>query len=147
MYPTFLLLHSVVRYFVLILIVVLVFKSLAGWLTRASYSPTDNKISLFTLILAHTQFLLGIILYFLSPWVKFSSDTMKDSSLRYWTVEHISMMLIAIVLITVARSTSKKLADPVARHRRLFILNAIAVLIILVGIATTGRGFFGITGV
>jgi hypothetical protein len=146
MYATFLLLHSVVRYFVLILILVLVFKSLAGWLTRGGYSPTDNKISLFTLILAHTQFLLGIILYFLSPWVKFSSETMKDSSLRYWTVEHISMMLIAIVLITVARSTSKKLADPVARHRRLFILNAIAVLIILVGIATTGRGFFGVTG-
>jgi hypothetical protein len=136
-------LHSIVRYFVLIMIIVLVFKSLAGWLGKAAYTPSDNKISLFTLIATHTQFLLGIILYFVSPFVRFSSDTMSDPHLRYWTMEHVTMMLIAVVLITVARSTSKKIVDDVARHRRLFILNAIALLIILAGIGMSGRGFFG----
>jgi hypothetical protein len=144
MHSTFLLLHSVVRYFVLIMLIVLVFKSLAGWMGKATYTPNDNKISLFTLILTHTQFLLGLLLYFVSPFVRFSSETMKDPFLRHWTVEHVSMMLIAVVLITVARSTSKKLADGVARHRRLFILNVIALIIILAGITMTGRGFFGL---
>jgi hypothetical protein len=145
MYSTFLLLHSVARYFVLILIIVLILKSLAGWMTRSVYTPADNKISLFTLIFAHTQFLLGVILYFVSPFVTFSSETMKDPFMRYWTVEHITIMLIAIVLITVARSTSKKLTDGVARHRRLFILNAIALVLIMTGIFLSGRGFFGIS--
>jgi hypothetical protein len=144
MHSTFLLLHSVVRYFVLIMLIVLVFKSLAGWTGKAAYTPNDNKISLFTLILTHTQFLLGLLLYFVSPFVRFSSETMKDPFLRHWTVEHISMMLIAVVLITVARSTSKKIADGVARHRRLFILNVIALIIILAGISMSGRGFFGL---
>ena len=144
MLSTFLLLHSVVRYFVLIMLIVLVFKSLAGWMGKAAYTPNDNKISLFTLILTHTQFLFGLLLYFVSDFVRFSSETMKDPSFRYWTVEHVAMMLIAVVLITVARSTSKKLADSGARHRRLFILNAIALVIILVGISMSGRGFFSL---
>src|SRR5689334_21672411 len=143
MYTTFLLLHSIVRYFVLIMLVVLVIKSLAGWLGKSAYTPGDNKISLFTLIMTHTQFLVGIILYFVSPFVQFSSETMKDPAARYWTVEHISMMIIAVVLITVGRSTSKKIADGVARHKRLFIMNAIALLIIIAGISMSGRGFFG----
>jgi hypothetical protein len=144
MYSTFLLLHSIIRYFVLIMLIVLVFKSLAGWLGKSPYTPGDNKISLFTLIMTHTQFLIGVCLYFMSPFVQFSSETMKDPFARYWTVEHISMMLIAVVLITVGRSTSKKIADGVARHRRLFIMNAIALLIIIAGISMSGRGFFGL---
>src|SRR6188472_2972791 len=111
MYSTFLLLHSIVRYFVLIMLIVLVFKSLAGWMGKSAYTPGDNKISLFTLIMTHTQFLVGICLYFMSDFVKFSSETMKDPATRYWTVEHVSMMLIAVVLITVGRSTSKKIGD------------------------------------
>lgn len=145
MYSTFLILHSVIRYFVLIMLIVLVFKSLAGWMGKSAYTPGDNKISLFTLIFTHTQFLVGICLYFMSPFVQFSSETMKDPFARYWTVEHVSMMLIAVVLITVGRSTSKKISDAVARHKRLFILNVIALVIILAGIGMSGRGFFGMS--
>jgi Na+/citrate or Na+/malate symporter len=145
MHSTLLVLHSVIRYFVLIMLIVLVFKSLAGWMGKAAYTPADNKISLFTLIFTHTQFLLGVLLYFVSPFVQFSSETMKDPFLRYWTVEHVTVMLIAVVLITVARSTSKKIADGVARHKRLFMLNVIALVIILAGIGMSGRGFFGIS--
>jgi len=50
------------------------------------------------------------------------------------------MMIIAVALITVARSTSKKLTVDTAKHKRLFILNALALTIILAAIATSGRG-------
>lgn len=145
MYGTFLLLHSLVRYFVLILLVVLIVKSLMGWMNRSAFTGADNKLSLFTLIATHTQFLLGLILYvFVSPFVKFGADTMSDKTTRFWTVEHITMMLIAVVLITVARSTMKKLPDGPSKHKRLFIFNLIAVVIVVFGIYATHRGFFGL---
>ncbi len=142
MYGTILLLHSLVRYFVLILLIVLIVKSLMGWQSKSEFTGGDNKISLFTLIFTHVQFLLGLILYFVSPFVVFGGE--RDRTQSYWTFEHISMMLIAVVLITVGRSTMKKLADGPSKHKRLFIFNTIALIIILAGIAAAKRGFFGL---
>jgi hypothetical protein len=142
MYGTFLLLHSAVRYIVLILIVVLIIKSLMGWMQKSEFTSGDNKVSLFTLIATHTQFLLGLILYFISPFVVFSGE--RDRMAGYWTFEHTSMMLIAVVLITVGRSTMKKLPDGPSKHKRLFIFNLIAVIIVIAAIAMSKRGFFGL---
>jgi hypothetical protein len=142
MYGTFLLLHSLVRYFVLILLIVLIVKSFTGWQGKKEFTGADNKISLFTLIFTHIQFLLGLILYFISPFVVFGGE--RDATSRYWTMEHITMMLIAVVLITVARSTSKRMTDSTSKHKRLFILNTIALVIIIAAIAMAKRGFFGL---
>ena len=68
---------------------------------------------------------------------------MKDQTTRYWTVEHGFMMVIAIALITVARVTHKKLTTDVGKHKRLFILNAIALLLIVITILYSGRGLLG----
>ena len=142
MYGTLLLLHSFVRYIVLILLLVLIVKSLIGWMSKATFTSGDNKISLFTFISTHTQLLLGLILYFVSPFVVFGGE--RDRMARYWTFEHITVMLIAIVLITVARSTMKKLPDGPSKHKRLFIFNLIALIVIIAGIAMAKRGFFGL---
>jgi len=142
MYGTFLLLHSLVRYAVLILLLALIVKSLMGWTSKATFTGGDNKISLFTLIATHTQFLLGLILYFVSPFVVFGGE--RDRMSTYWTFEHISMMLIAVVLITVGRSTMKKLPDGPSKHKRLFIFNLLALIVIVAAITMSKRGFFGL---
>lgn len=142
MYGTFLLLHSLVRYVVFILLIVLIVKSLMGWTSKATFTGADNKISLFTLIFTHTQFLFGLILYFVSPFVVFGGA--RDRAQTYWTFEHITIMLIAVVLITVGRSTMKKLTDGPSKHKRLFIFNLIALILIIAGIAMSKRGFFGL---
>jgi len=111
-----------------------------GWLGKKPYTNTNNKLSLFLLIATHLQFLLGLTLYFVSPAVQFNSSTMKEASIRYWTVEHISMMIIGVALITVARNTAKKMTVDESKHKRLFIFNSIALLIILASIAMSGRG-------
>jgi hypothetical protein len=143
MYNALLHTHSSLRYLVLLLLIAVVVKSLLGWLNKSSFSKLDNKLSLWLLILTHLQFLAGLFLYFVSPFVQFSSTTMKDHTTRYWTVEHGFMMLIAIVLITVARVSHKKLATDEAKHKRLFILNALALLIIVIAILFSGRGLIG----
>jgi uncharacterized membrane protein len=140
MYTGLLHTHSALRYVVLILLIVVIIQALMGWLNRKPYSALDNRMGLFLFIATHTQLLVGLILYFVSPFVQFSGAAMKDPSTRYWLVEHNTAMLIAIVLITLARTTSKKMQDSTAKHKRMFIFNLIALIIILVTIALSGRG-------
>lgn len=142
MYQALLTTHSYLRFVVLILLIVVIVTSLAGWLGKKDYTNTDNKLNLSLFISTHIQLLLGLILYVVSPQVRFGETTMKDSLTRYWTVEHLTIMLIAIVLITMARITSKKLPTATAKHKRVFIFNLIAFLLILLGIYMSGRGFY-----
>lgn len=142
MYGTFLTLHSIVRYAVLILLIVLIVKSLMGWTSKAAFTGADNKISLFTLIFTHTQVLLGLVLYFVSPFVWAAE---KSPARTYWKFEHVTLMLIAVMLITVARATMKKINDGPSKHKRLFILNTIALVIVIAAIVMSGRGLFGMT--
>lgn len=145
MHSLLLLTHSVVRYFLLIALVLVLIRSLMGWLNKTPYSKFDDKASLGLFMLTHTQLLLGIILFFVSPIVIFSGSSMKDPIARYWLVEHNTGMIIAIVLISIARISIKKMTSDVAKYKRLFIFNTVALVIILAMIAQSQRGFFGIT--
>jgi membrane-associated HD superfamily phosphohydrolase len=138
-------LHSLNRYIVLALLLVVIIKSLMGWLNKSPFEKTDDKLSLFLFIATHTQLLLGLILYFTSPAVIFSGTSMKEAVARYWLVEHSSGMLIAIVLISLGRILSKKLTDSSAKHKRMFIYNVAALIVIVAIIAQSHRGFFSVS--
>ena len=71
--------------------------------------------------------------------MKFGSETMSDKTTRYWSVEHITMMIIAVVLITLARTTSKKMTNDSAKHRRMLVFNVLALLVIIGTIMMSGR--------
>ncbi len=135
--------HSTLRYFVLIGLLIVIIKSLIGWMNQKPYDKVDNRLSLFLLITTHTQVLVGLILYFVSPHVKFGPETMSDKMTRYWTVEHITGMLVAVVLITLARSTSKRMAEDTAKHKRMFIFNFVALVVIVAVILISDRKLIG----
>jgi len=137
-YSIFRQLHSGFRYIVLVLLIAAIIQSLLGWINRKPYTELNRKINLFTLISAHTQLLIGIVLFFLSPYVQFNSNTMKDDTTRYYTVEHWVIMLIAIVLITIGYSKSKKIVMPESKHRIVAIFYLIA-LFIIIGAILAGR--------
>ncbi|HMR57619.1 MAG TPA: hypothetical protein PLM56_06300 [Cyclobacteriaceae bacterium] len=137
-----LLTHSTIRYFILVFLLILLFRSFQGWQKKNAFTAMDDKVSLWLFILTHTQLLLGLIIYFISPLVIFDGASMKNPVARYWLVEHATMMLIAITLITMARITAKKMTDATAKHKRLFIFNLIALIFIVGAIAMSGRGFF-----
>lgn len=140
MYTGLLHTHSALRYVVLLLLVLVVAKSLVGLLNKKGFDKGDEKLTLWLMIATHTQLLVGVLLFFVSPLVKFGSQTMKDAVTRYWTVEHSFIMIIAVVLITLARTSTKKLADGRAKHRRVFILSSLALVLILTAIIMSGRG-------
>jgi hypothetical protein len=141
MYNSLLFTHSYLRYLILILLIVVIITSLAGLLNKKPYTDTDNKLSLFLFVCTHLQLLLGLILFFVSPVVQFSGEAMKNASTRYWLVEHNTAMIIAIVFITLARTTSKKMLTANAKHRRMLIFNLIALAIIILTISVSGRDF------
>lgn len=140
MYPGLLHTHTLLRYFILLALIAVVIIALQKWLGKKPYTNADNKVSLYLFIFTHLQLVVGLVLYFVSPNVKFNEFTMKDSTLRYWSVEHIFLMLVAITLITVARIGTRKIADDALKHKRMFIFNGVALLLILVSIYMSGRG-------
>ncbi|HEY8928289.1 MAG TPA: cytochrome B [Mucilaginibacter sp.] len=143
MYSFFLQMHSGLRYIVLILVLSAIIQSLLGWLGQKPYTEANRKINLFALISVHTQLLAGIVLFFLSPNVQFNSGTMKNDVTRYFTVEHWVGMVIAIALITIGHSKSKKIVLPESKHRTIAIFYIVAMVVI---VATLAVGHLSLLG-
>ena len=146
-YETLKLIHSGFRYIVLLLIVLALIQALTGWLGKKSYTEGNRKLNLFAMISAHIQLLLGLLIYFASPLVRFDDmgSAMKDDTLRYWTVEHAVMMIIALIFITVGHSRSKKAINGPDKHRNIAIFYGIGAVIVIVAILQSGRGLFTMT--
>jgi peptidoglycan/LPS O-acetylase OafA/YrhL len=142
MYEGLLLTHSLLRYFILLALVIVIGMALRGLITKKPYGKWDNMLGLYLFIFTHMQLLIGVILYFISPFVNFGPDTMSNKTTRYWSVEHITAMLIGVVLITLARTTAKRMTSDGAKHQRLVIFNTLALVIIVGTIVMSGRGLF-----
>jgi len=134
MYTGLLHLHNLLRYVVVILLIIAVVKSFIGWFGKKEYTAFDNKVSLFLLISVHLQLVIGLGLYFISPVVEVAlsnfGETMKDSTLRYWGVEHIASMIVGIAIITFGRIMAKKGKDDSAKFRRQAVYFVLAMVLI-----------------
>jgi NADH:ubiquinone oxidoreductase subunit 6 (subunit J) len=147
LYPILKSAHSGWRYLVLILLVVAILQALGGWFGKKAYTEGNRKLNVFTLISAHIQFLMGIGLYVLSPLTK---GPTSEALYRYWKMEHIAIMIAAVVLITIGNTRSKKVADAVAKHKAIAIFFGIALILIIASIAMMvkndpSKSFFGIS--
>ena len=137
MYTGLLLLHSFIRWVILILELVVIYKSYTGMTARRAFTEGDKKAGLFLMISAHTQLLVGIYLYLAGPWGLANiqnlgfGEVMKDHVARFYAVEHIFGMLVAIVLITIGRGVVKKKIPDAVKHKRAFWFFLIALVIIL----------------
>lgn len=116
-------LHNFLRWIIALFLLVSIVQAF-------SKNPGLKKTSLWLLIASHITFLVGLYQYFTSA-VGFKliqangfGAVMKDSVLRFWAVEHITGMLIAIILITIARGKARRGGYPV-------ILYLLALIIIL----------------
>ncbi len=139
-------LHSYNRYLVLAAMVFVLIRAYNGWLNRKPFEKADNTASVALLGLAHLQALIGLIQYaFTSTWTQTAfgnfGAAMKDPMMRYFAVEHITAMLIAVALIQVGRSLSKKATDDVSKHRKLAVYTSIALVIIVGTLAQKGLLF------
>jgi hypothetical protein len=126
--------HSGLRWFLLIFIIVAIVNAILKKNSTAEYTKSDKMPVLLTLIFAHIQLLLGLILYFTSDKVSFVEGFMKNSMFRFYAVEHISMMIIAVVLITIGYSKAKKQTEVSKKHNTIFIFYLIGFVIMMASI-------------
>jgi len=129
--------HSGLRWIALVLLVVASLTAISKWLGRSGYTDGNRKLYLFTLIFVHLQLVIGLILYFISPKVNF--NMLSEKVYRFYTVEHITGMLIAIALVTVGYSLSKRASDTTKKQRLIGIFYGIGLLLILASIPWPGR--------
>ncbi|WP_020601459.1 hypothetical protein [Spirosoma spitsbergense] len=136
--------HSGLRWVALVLLVAAVVTAIGKWQGRGGYTDGNRKLYLFTLISVHTQLLLGIVLLFISPKVNFGM--MSEKLYRFYSVEHTTGMLIAIILITIGYSRSKRASDATAKQRLVATFYGIGLLLILASIPwpfrNLGAGWF-----
>lgn len=124
-------LHSGWAYLTLLLLVVAVINSFIGLSSKKEFTDKDRRIALFGLIATHIQFLIGLILYFVSPLGKASLGNMSDKALRLTSMEHPIINIIAIVLITVGWSRHKKMLTNNSKFKSIAVFFGIGLLLIL----------------
>jgi len=93
-------LHSLIRWALLIFGLLAVITSIGGILKKRAYTSADNKISLFFMIFCDLQLLLGIILLYSNGWLaklKSMSEVMKNSYDRFFIIEHGFIMILACI--------------------------------------------------
>ena len=137
--------HSGLRWLFLLIIIFAIVNAIRKWKSGEKYSTKDKLIGILAISLTHTQALLGFILYFGKGFYKGFSD-MGDRVARFYAVEHLIGMLLAIVLITIGHSKVKKAIKDKAKFRKTFVWFSIALLIILISIPwpfiITGAGLY-----
>jgi hypothetical protein len=140
MYNTLLFLHSLLRWIILLLAIIAIWRSLSGMTAGKPFTAGDKKTGLFLMIAAHITLLIGLYQWIAGPLglkniqnMGFGA-VMKDPVYRFYGVEHLTGMIIAIILITIGRGVSKKNIPDALKHKKTFWFFFIALIIILASI-------------
>lgn len=130
--------HTFLPYLIFIALAASLILSL---MKRNNAGPLDSltkRFYLFTLIFTHTQILLGIVLYFVSPITKNAMEdfgaAMRESAIRFYAVEHVLTMILAAVAITIGNSKAKKATTGKKAYNSILLYFTIALILILIRI-------------
>jgi signal transduction histidine kinase len=128
--------HSAFRYLVLFFILLAIADALIGLATNRPFKKSSKLFALGGLIFSHIQLVVGLLLYFLGAkgFKAFmnAEGVMQDSTLRFFAVEHITMMILAVTILTIGYSKSKKKDTDALKHRTILWFYGVALVIIFI---------------
>lgn len=137
--------HSGLRWVALLLLVVAIFNALSSK-GKGKYEKKDKMLNLFAMIVLHIQLLIGLVLYFKSPNVTFVEGWMKTPKSRFYGMEHLLIMVIAIAVITIGRKKAENVSNIAVKHVTIVKWFTIGLILILAGIPwpfrNLGAGWF-----
>ena len=127
--------HSYWAYLVLALLIFAVLNAVIGLTQKKQFTDKDLRIGLFTLIVSHIQLLIGLGWYFMSPWYQAlkedAATVIGDKATRLLAVEHPTMMILALVFITIGWSKHKKKSTDAAKFKTFVIFYGLGLVFIL----------------
>ena len=129
-------LHSGWAYITLLVLIFAVVNAIIGLTSKKEFKDKDLRISLFTLIVAHLQLIIGFIAYFMSAQFAYVLDNgmgaaMKMPEIRLFVVEHPLMMILAIAALTVGFSKHKKQSTDNGKFKTIAVYYGIALIFVL----------------
>ncbi len=129
--------HNLLRWVVLLLGALALVRAYQGVSGDRPYAAARRVGVLFVASL-HLQLLLGLALFLVSPMIKLAMTdmraTMSDAATRFFVAEHPTLMVAAVVLMTIGGIVAKNAANDAAKHRKALVFIAITMLILLFGI-------------
>jgi hypothetical protein len=134
-------LHSLLRYGVVITVAAAGLLHLRGWLMARPILNGERMLAIVAVVLCHIQLALGLILYAMNfkTYVNMGGETG-----RFWKMEHLGVMVIAVALVTIGRVSSKSAKEEPVKQKRVAIFYLIALALILWAIpwplTTLGHG-------
>lgn len=122
--------HSGLRYLVFLFLLIVVVKAIINTATGKEWGKGDSKLTTFLMATTHLQALIGLVMYFfVFKYYQYMSE-MSDPILRWKAVEHITGMLIFVVLVTLLHRANKN-PNKANKNRRALIMGIISVAIVL----------------
>lgn len=135
MHYILLLIHSFLRWAVLLSLCIAISVSLRGFISGARFTPTVNAMRHWTATIAHIQLVVGIVLYSQSAVVKYFFSGLRDTfSSWFFSVIHIALMLFAIVVITIGSAIAKRTPRDRDKYRHMLLWYTLALIAILIAI-------------
>lgn len=132
-------LHSGLRWIVLILLI----WAIANAFSAKHFEKKHKMINLFAMLTLHIQLVIGLIQYFTSAKVQFSAGWMENKLLRFYGMEHLAGMLLAIILITIGYSKAKRKVNDADKFKAIRLFYSIGLIIILLSIPWPFRAYLG----
>ncbi len=142
----FLYLHSYTRWLVIIFALLAIGRAFLGWFGRRPWTVVDSRLGLLFTISFDIQVLVGAILYFfLSPLTTAAlrnfGAAMKNDLFRFFSVEHMAIMLVAAVIAHAGRALSRKASSDQGRFKRAAIFYTLAIVLVLAAIPWPSLSF------
>jgi len=138
--------HSLLRYFILLFAVIVAVQSLVGMMGKKKFRKMNKQGALALLIFCDLQLVLGLLLYYykvVQGGMLSSGHVMKDTYSRFYAVEHSLAMILAIVLVHVGYTVTKKNMDDDHKFKRLFWCSFVALGIFTAMIPWEGKQVVG----
>jgi heme A synthase len=140
--------HSILRYFILLFMILVLIQSITGIFSKRPFAKNDKLGALILMILCDLQLLGGLVIYMMNGWMgkMGQAGAMKDHATRFFGMEHPLMMAIAIVLVHVGYARAKKNIPDEKKFRTLFWCAIIALFLVMAripwpGMKDVGRPF------
>ena len=133
-----LIIHSILRWVILITLFIHLYCIYSGYFRNKEFSKFNKIFSHLTVGFVHLQFVVGLYVYYTSEKINIFLENVKESmsiyELRFFAVEHSSIMLLAIILITIGSFKSKRIEDDRTKYKIQMKYFTIGLILILASI-------------